>query len=147
MSSLSSPSACHTGDSGWLPCLHDSPGAQSKKPEGQQASTGFSPVCQKTSPWLLEHKPGLQKLGPGWQRQVKAEAGNHSENFGSGSTQESPGLWVSQGGGSLPRITVTVADRVQVHVVVAIVRGEGMDDVPGALSVFPAAPVSVLEFT
>lgn len=48
--------------------------------------------------------------------------------------------------GALPRVTVTVAERVQVHVVVDTVRGEGVDDVPGTL-VFPAAPVSVLEFT
>lgn len=53
------------------------------------------------------------------------------------------GLGVSQGDGPLPRVTVTVADRVQVHIVVGTVRGEGVKDVPAALLMFPAAPVSV----
>lgn len=53
------------------------------------------------------------------------------------------GLGVSQGDGPLRRVTVTVADRVQVHIVVGTVRGEGVKDVPAALLMFPAAPVSV----
>lgn len=50
-------------------------------------------------------------------------------------------------GVSLPRITVAVADRVQVQVVVTTVRHEGVDDMTSALLVFPVAPVSVLEIT
>lgn len=46
-----------------------------------------------------------------------------------------------------PRITVAVADRVQVQVVVTTVRREGVDDMTSALLVFPVAPVSVLEIT
>lgn len=66
--------------------------------------------------------------------------------FGPGSARESPGLWASRGG-SLPAITAAVADGVQVQFVVTIVGGEGVDEMPRALLVFPAAPVNVLEFT
>lgn len=86
-----------------------------------------------------------QKLG--WQCQVKAEGGTVGKLWALLCPGVSLGLCVPQGGGPLPRITVAVADRVQVQVVVTIVRGEGVDNVPSALLVFPAAPVWVLEFT
>lgn len=57
-----------------------------------------------------------------------------------------PGVWVPQRGGPLPGVAVAVGDRVQVQAAVAAVGGEGVDDVPGALLMLPAALLQVLEF-
>lgn len=96
-------------------------------------------AAKKPPPHCSWSRARFTKPGLGWQCLVKAKGGDRS-------AQESPGLWIAQGGGSLPRVTVTVAERVQVQVVVITVRGEGVDDMPSALLVIPAAPVSVLEF-
>lgn len=98
-----------------------------------------------TSSPLLLGQSQLYKAGVGL-----AVSGQRysSESLDLAPALESPGLRISQGGGSLPRVTVTVAERVQVQVVVITItiRGEGVDDMPSALLVIPAAPVSVLEF-
>ena len=115
------------------------PRARSLRDSGFHYAQPRLPEDRPTAPGA---EPGLQSWGQG-----RADAGRHSGHFGPGSAQESLLGCRSPEEGALPRVTVTVAERVQVHVVVDTVGGEGADDVPGTLLVFPAAPVSALKFT
>lgn len=52
-----------------------------------------------------------------------------------------------QGRRSLPGITVTMANSMQMQVVVATVSGEGVDYVPTTLFMLPAAPFRIFKVT